>query len=1079
VKLTARIAATFSRSGAARDNAVGDAVETVVFRDSKGTSAPASARMGRAAVVIALALTGLTVAASPALAATPEVKIDPTVAATYSSVEVSGEVDPKGDPLVWFVQISTDEGASWREGFEFGESPIGEISEEEANEPKSLTNLIQKGLTPGATYQVRLAIFDFITNELIGSPGVEFTTKAPPAPSVTLDPITDRTDTTAVLKGKVDPNSPGGLDEEEKTFYATEYAFHCSPECPGLSGGTVPAEANGSELEVEAHPTNLEPNTEYTVTLSATSKGGKVTAAPQTFTTSTSSPTVATGPGTSKTPGTFTIEGTVNPHNTAIVSCQFDWGPTASYGHVVPCEPMPTGGNSPVFVTAALSGLTIGAEYHFRIFASNGVGSPVSTPDATFVAHEPCTNEAIREEQGSTYLPECRAYEQVTPAFKEAFPPTPTGFAEGELAYGSSGNYAENGNGTASLNGGNAYLSIRTGSGWSIEALAPSGPGYYTYTQAPRSLPKATSSDLASTLWEMRRGDQTNAVSDLYVRHPDGVFARIGSALDPLSPSSAAGVVVASDDLSHVAFNAVVSNTAGTDVYEYIGGGEGQPRRVDVDNDGQPIGPPCPTPIGGTGSRHHAISTDGRVIFFTRQCGTSAIYARVDGTTTVDASESQCTRACSEGSEPIFQGADADGTRMYFSTTAQLVDGDTDETNDLYECDIPPGTLSAVGAVNPCPDLREVSGAAAGAGVQGVTGISEDGSRAYFVATGVLASNPAADGAQAVAGDDNLYVWTRDAGHPAGATQFVAKLDQADAPGAVSGGLWGSERLGRLAQTTDDGRYLIFASYAQLIDHGPQADTDTARDVYRYDAVTGALTRLSTDTGGEGGNAQGQDAGFIPIASANENASSVPADRTAMSDDGGSVVFTTSEALSPNDTNGTVDAYLWHDGHVSLISSGKPSSDGFFEGGGDTPFGTSNLVQALISPSGRDVYFTTTARLVSSDTDTVMDVYDARVDGGFATSEPTQCTGESCRPPASPPVTSQGSATQTLGAGNQLNSRRCPKGKVRKHGRCVKKHGKKRHAADKQRQSKKHRHSANDHRHAAKHPSAVNEGGRK
>ena len=39
------------------------------------------------------------------------------------------------------------------------------------------------------------------------------------------------------------------------------------------------------------------------------------------------------------------------------------------------------------------------------------------TPSAGAVS---CPNEAIRAQQGSTYLPDCRAYEQVTPVDKEA-----------------------------------------------------------------------------------------------------------------------------------------------------------------------------------------------------------------------------------------------------------------------------------------------------------------------------------------------------------------------------------------------------------------------------------------------------------------------------------------------------------------------------------------------------------------------------------------------------------------------------------------------------------------------------------
>ena len=625
-----------------------------------------------------------------------------------------------------------------------------------------------------------------------------------------------------------------------------------------------------------------------------------------------------------------------------------------------------------------------------------------------------CPNAALRTQNNSTQLPNCRAYELVTPVFKEGFSPAATGFTDdGRLTYLSNGNYANNGNGFAASSGGNQYVAVRSASGWSTTALAPSGPDFYT----GRSFASALSSDLRSSLWLMRRGDQLDAVSDLYVRRPDDAFTRIGSALDPLAPTSGASTFLTSDDLSHVVFSVGFDGT-----YEYVGASDGQPRLVSVDNAGQRLALGCATTAGTSqGSFYHAMSADGRVIFWT--CNNDAVYARVNATTTIDASASQCTRvpsdpggACAAGSGAVFQGANADGTRVYFTTDQQLVNSDTDSTTDLYECDIPSGTPAPDGSVNPCPDLHEVSGPAAGAEVQGITRISDDGSRAYFVATGVLASNPGANDAVAVGGDDNLYVWHRDAAHPVGETRFVARLDPAE--GGVNGGLglWGPDANGRLAQATDDGRYLVFVTYASLIDQGPQADTDSARDVYRYDAETGALTRLSTDADGAGGNEPGQDGTFTAIAY-NPQFLSRPSPRAAMSDDGGSVVFTTNEGLAPNDTNGTIDVYLWREGRMSLISSGKPSDDDTFPAPTSDALGVGPLVQPLISPSGRDVFFMTTARLVSSDVDTVPDIYDARVDGGFNLSTPPACAGDACQsPPSAPPPASKPGSTS-------LNSR--------------------------------------------------------
>jgi hypothetical protein len=614
-----------------------------------------------------------------------------------------------------------------------------------------------------------------------------------------------------------------------------------------------------------------------------------------------------------------------------------------------------------------------------------------------------CPNETLRAENNSTQLPECRAYELVSPVFKEAFAPVTYGFTDdGRVAYASNGNIAGNGNGGVGIYAGNSYVAVRSASGWSTTALAPSGPEYVTGS----ALASALSSDLRSSLWLMARSDQEDGGNDVYVRRPDGVFSRVGSA-------NGASFLSASDDLSHVVFN------AGGGTYEYDGTGADQPRLVSVDNAGQRLAPEpaCSTQVGSSDTTYHAVSTDGRVIFWTTNgiacAATPHVYARVNGTTTINASASQCTRApsdpggaCNADSASVFEGANADGTRVYFKTDQQLVNADTDSTTDLYECDIPAGTPAPVGSVNPCPDLHEVSATAGGSGFQGVTRISDDGSRVYFVATGVLASNPDANDASAVAGDDNLYVWQRDAAHPDGQTTFVAKLDPADV-----GSLWGVDSfLGRYAQATDDGRYLVFATYAALIDHGPQADTDTARDIYRYDAETGALTRLSIGADGAGGNEPGNDAQITPIIY-RESTSTTHGPRVAMSDDGQSVVFTTADALAPNDTNGTIDTYLWHAGQVSLISSGKPSVDQFLPAG--EGLGSNIDIQAFISPSGHDVYFSTTAQLTSNDVDTTVDLYDARIDGGFDVSTPPACSGDGCQSPpsAAPPSLPPGSSS--------------------------------------------------------------------
>lgn len=258
-----------------------------------------------------------------------------------------------------------------------------------------------------------------------------------------------------------------------------------------------------------------------------------------------------------------------------------------------------------------------------------------------------------------------------------------------------------------------------------------------------------------------------------------------------------------------------------------------------------------------------------------------------------------------------------------------------------------------MGSANGCEQLTQVSGTASGADVDRVTAISDDGSRVYFVAKGALADNVGVGDVGPTPGGSNLYLWERDAAHPSGQTKFVA-------------GLTAGNDLAQV-QLTPDGRYLVFTTTNKLVTSGSGADGDSARDVYRYDAELKVMARVSTTVSGSGG-----DSTF------DANLGGVLGRLAPISEDGSSIVFETGEALSPSDTNSVSDVYLWHEGRVSLISAGGGSA-------------------LWISPSGRDVFFTTNVPLVASDGDVNGDIYDARVDGGFnlATSEP--CSGPECR----------------------------------------------------------------------------------
>jgi hypothetical protein len=152
----------------------------------------------------------------------------------------------------------------------------------------------------------------------------------------------------------------------------------------------------------------------------------------------------------------------------------------------------------------------------------------------------------------------------------------------------------------------------------------------------------------------------------------------------------------------------------------------------------------------------------------------------------------------------------------------------------------------------------------------------------------------------------------------------------------------------------------------------------------------------------------------------------------------GRLLLDSRDALSALDTNnGVEDVYEFEpagvgscsaaEGCVALISSGSDAFDANF---------------LTMDASGDNVFFTTRNQLLPADTDQLIDLYDARMDGGIveAPAQPP-CREETCQPPSqpSPPRPAASSATYE-GPGNA----------PAKH----KKHKKKKHKNAKRKQAK-------------------------
>jgi hypothetical protein len=633
----------------------------------------------------------------------------------------------------------------------------------------------------------------------------------------------------------------------------------------------------------------------------------------------------------------------------------------------------------------------------------------------------------------------------------------------------------------SALPGFNGYVSRREPNGWVTFSINP--PAAFSPSSLallPDEAPQDYSSDLAMSvdrvLFAPNTGQfQLPTTEDFYLHETSGTFvSALPQPIKQLSgePLLAFGLDDASADLSHLFFTTQVAllpsdtmNIAAGKVreYEIAGAGGFSPilRLVGVNNSAGVIDPYCEVEPGSSGGgKFHAVSQDGSEVFFTtnvnpteetkcdstttpgeRPNNPAELYVRINGSETLEISkplsipcpEVPCAGA-KERATAVFQGASLNGSKVFFTTTQSLVNSDEEGVgagNDLYEAEIEEGEHSTVKRLVQISHDPESPTAAAD--VKGVTRISEDGSHVYFVAAGILTTSQNGLGQTAVAKADNLYSYDTVTGE----TKFVAELcsgkeesgsvtnvTQCPSSRSDEGLLWerGAERFH--AQSTKDGQFLVFETSAQLIRTGPEADTDTAIDVYRYDSLTGDIVRVSVGEDGRDDNGNGD--GFNATITAPDFAEGIVRDQyelesRAVSEDGSTIVFATAEPLSAAAINGQSDIYVWHEGHVGLISDGRsPQPD----------------AKAVITPSGRDIFFLTSEGLVSQDTDGLYDVYDARIGGGFPVpSVPAGgCSGDTCQgPPNVPSLLSAPASATFSGVGSPVVPASKPTVNKKKH----------------------------------------------
>jgi hypothetical protein len=693
------------------------------------------------------------------------------------------------------------------------------------------------------------------------------------------------------------------------------------------------------------------------------------------------------------------------------------------------------------------------------------------------------------------YLPDCRAYEMVSPPYKDGFPIQPLGyssndFSEGAPLFAASSLGAFGGSPDIHALG-NDYEFRRTASGWETVAMDPL-PTQYVVNDSAGSTNRgalAVTED-GTALMQLHTPSESVYGSELYRRTLAGVVSRVGPMLpESAVPPEPIGVLNgeeglhfagASADLSHVLFYidpaagglpaGIVTNLwrgdttlaltgigEATSLYEYVGTDNSEPKLVGVKNSGPlqsnreaKLISQCGIGLGGpvapfrTGNTHNAIAAGGDVVFLTaspkcpgsKESGpgsgppTYELLARIAGERTVAISEpspSECglSAACSIAppADANFEGASSDGSKAFFTSTQQLLPnasedesaGDSASRKGCSQTTGPSGcNLYEYDFNSPAgQNLVLVSGgdsSGLGPEVQGVSAVSDDGSHVYFVAKSVLTSAANREGQRAKAGAENLYVFEHDdrsanEGFPKGHTTFIATLAESDS------GQWSAHGRGPM-NVTPDGRFLVFTSSADLT----PGDTSTVPQVFRYDAQDGELARISIGNEGYNNNGNtGVNLAFIERASLSGEQKVGVDIHPSVSNDGSTVAFDSSAELTPqaiaDPTNAVLNVYEYRAGHVYLISDGRTTS------GSDQTFHGSVLTG--ISPSGSDIFFRSYGSLLPQDTDTLPDVYDARVRGGFsAAAGQSACAGDACQSPVdlTPALSSPATATYLSGS---------------------------------------------------------------
>jgi hypothetical protein len=286
--------------------------------------------------------------------------------------------------------------------------------------------------------------------------------------------------------------------------------------------------------------------------------------------------------------------------------------------------------------------------------------------------------------------------------------------------------------------------------------------------------------------------------------------------------------------------------------------------------------------------------------------------------------------------EARYEGASADGGTVFFSTTDQLVTGDTDNRSDVFERskDAAAGGeyVTRIISVGPTGGNQAHDASYAGA--------SADGTRVFFTTKESMVPTDT---------DQFVDIYMRDLdGAGANTTTLVSRGDASCSGSECGNGA--IEAIFVSGGIAAGGEKVFFRTVEDL---SPQ-DEDAAIDIYMRNVDAGTTTPISRGAASCAGSGCGN--------------GSVEVSFKGTSTDGTTVFFTSKEELVAGENDGLTDIYARDvaGGTTTLVSSTGTCPEGL----------DCSAVYGGAAADGSHVFFETNDRISGADTDSRQDVYD-------------------------------------------------------------------------------------------------------